>query len=271
MPNDAIYMPKGTLCIGINASSSQWKHYWEGDLLRENLNIGFHTTQAATVMFAYGISKRMNILGSLPFIITKASAGNLMGQKGLQDISATVKYNFIETKSLSLNGALSLSTPSNKYVAEFLPMSIGLQSKTAVPRIIARYKLNNGLYAQSSISYVMRANVKIDRDSYSSNSKIFYTNEVALPNATEFKCAAGIFKKKLQLEGFVENFSCVSGDNIKRNDMPFLTNKMVATMLGGYVNYQIKNIALNLRTAHTISGKNTGKSISYAAGMFFNF
>ncbi len=271
MPNDAIYMPKGSICIAPNVSTTQWKQYWEGNLLRENLNLGVHTTQSVGVMVAYGITPKLNIIASLPYIKTQVSAGNLMGQQGLQDLAATLKYNIFENKSISINTALSLSTPISKYVAEFLPMSIGMQSKTAAPRLIVRYKLANGIYAQGSASYIMRAKVQIDRDSYFANSKIYTSNQVAIPNASEFKMSLGVLKSKWQLESFVENFTCVSGDNIRRNDMPFLSNKMNATMLGGYFKFQPKKVGINLRSASTVNGKNTGKSVNFAAGLLLQF
>jgi hypothetical protein len=56
MPNDAIYMPKGTVCVGTMYTHSSWSKYWENTLKRENLNIGTHTTQSVMVMPAIGIT-----------------------------------------------------------------------------------------------------------------------------------------------------------------------------------------------------------------------
>lgn len=271
MPNDAIYMPKGTICIAPMVSQTDWKEYWEGTLLRENYNMGVHTTQTASIMAAYGITNKLNAIVALPYVKTKTSAGNLMGQQGLQDLSLTLKYNVYERKGLSVNGAISISTPVTNYVAEFLPMSIGLKSKTAAPRLIIRYKLPVGLYAQGSVAYVMRRKVKIDKDAYQFDGKVINSNLVAIPNATETKISIGFLRKAWQIEGFIEDFNCVSGDNIRRNDMPFISNQMQATMRGAYFKFQPKKIGINARIAETTSGLNVGKSVNYTGGLLFQF
>ena len=88
MPNDAIYMGKKQLCVAGMYGYSSWSQYWENTLKRENFNIGTHTTQSVMVMPAYGISNRVNVILSLPYVWTSTSAGNLMGQHGIQDLAA---------------------------------------------------------------------------------------------------------------------------------------------------------------------------------------
>src|SRR3954471_24877271 len=84
---DAIMMEKNALCIGPMYSYSSWKNYWEGNLKRENRNLGTVSTQMIGLMGDYGVTKRLNVLFGAPYVITKASAGTLHGMKGLQDLS----------------------------------------------------------------------------------------------------------------------------------------------------------------------------------------
>ena len=56
-------------------SHSSWKNYWEGTLKRDNLNLGRVSTNAYSVMGNYGVTRKLNLLFSLPYIKTKASAG----------------------------------------------------------------------------------------------------------------------------------------------------------------------------------------------------
>jgi hypothetical protein len=92
MPHDVIYMPKSTACIAVSYSNSSWKEYWENTLKRENLNMGIHTTQSIMPMVAVGFTDKLNLIIAVPYVSTKTSAGNLMGQKGIQDLSGWLKY-----------------------------------------------------------------------------------------------------------------------------------------------------------------------------------
>lgn len=269
MPHDAIYMPKGTACLAVSYSSSSWNQYWENTLKRDNLNIGTLTTQSVMPMVAAGITDKLNVIVGLPYVSTKASAGNLMGQKGLQDLSLWVKYKMFDGGGLSLHAIGGASTPVSNYVPDFLPMSIGLKSKTATGRVLANYQHKSGLYLTAHGSYSGRSNIKVDRDAYLAYGKMYNTDEVALPNTTDAALRIGYLKKAIQAEAFIERNSCVSGDNIRRNDMPFPTNNMRMTMVGAYAKFQPKNIGLNARVNYVTSGLNVGKSLGYSVGLLY--
>jgi hypothetical protein len=50
----------------------------------------------------------------------------------------------------------------------------------------------------------------------------------------------------------------VNGDNIRRNDMPFPTNNMQATMVGWYGKFQPKALGVNARVGYVTDGLNAG-------------
>ncbi len=270
MPHDAIYMNKNSICIAATYSNSQWKEYWENNLKRENFNIGTHTTQSVMPMIAYGITKRLNLLAGVPYVWTKTSAGNLMGQKGIQDLSLFVKYNMVETESgLSLHGVLGGSVPLSNYVKDFLPMSIGIGSKTLTTRLIAHYKHSSGFYITAHASYIFRSNIKVDRDAYQADDRVYNTNEVRIPNATDVAARAGYYKRGIQAEFFIDKNTCVGGDYIRRNDMPFPTNNMKSTGVGFYGKFQPKNIGFTIMARRVIDGQNMGQSTTLSAGFLY--
>lgn len=271
MPHDAVYMPKNTACLAVSYGSSSWNQYWENTLLRENLNMGTHTTQNVMPMLAVGVSDKLNVIVGLPYITTKTSAGNLMGQKGVQDFSAWVKYKLVEKDGLAIHGAVGASVPVGNYVAEFLPMSIGFGAKTATGRFIASYYHKSGMYFTGHASYMFRSNVEIDKDGYQANGRVYDTDEVAIPNTTDARGAIGFTKKGIITEVFAERFTCIGGDNIRRNDMPFITNNMQGTSIGWYAKYQPKNIGLNARVSYVTNGLNVGQSFGYSVGVLYQF
>jgi hypothetical protein len=272
MPNDAIYMEKNTACLAVSYTHNSWDKYWENTLRRENLNIGTHTTQSAMAMLAVGATKNLNVIVALPYVWTQASAGNLKWQRGLQDASGWLKYRFVNSSGFSAHAIVGASIPVTNYVPDFLPMSIGLQCKTATGRLMASYRHSNtGLYATASASYILRSKITIDRDSYLADGKLYNTNEVSVPNAYDYSGRIGYLKKSIQAEGFIEYGACASGDNIRRNDMPFPTNNMRSTVAGVYVKYQPKNIGFNARASYVTDGSNVGQSKAFMLGVLYQF
>lgn len=270
MPHDAIYMNKNSICIAATYSNSQWSEYWENNLKRENLNIGTHTTQSVMPMIAYGITKKLNVLAGVPYVWTKTSAGNLMPQKGVQDLSLWLKYNIVQSASgISLHGVLGGSTPVSNYVKDFLPMSIGIGSKTLTARLIGHYRHTSGFYVTAHASYFFRSNIKVDRDAYQADDRVYNTNEVRIPNATDVAARAGYYKKGIQAEVFVDKGTCVGGDYIRRNDMPFPTNNMKSTGVGFYGKFQPKNIGFTVMARRVVAGENMGQATTLSVGFLY--
>lgn len=272
MPNDAIYMPQKAICVAGIYGQSTWKNYWEGSLRRENFNIGTHTTRSLMVMPAIGISNRVNLILSLPYVWTSTSAGNLMGQRGLQDVAVWLKLKAVERGGFSLNAIVGGSVPVGNYVPDFLPMSIGLQARTATGRLLASYREpKTGLYVTAHGSYGWRSNIRIDRDAYQADGRVYNTNEVAVPNTYDAAVRLGVLRRTWQTEVFAERFACLTGDNIRRNDMPFPTNKMEATQVGWYGRYLPGTIGINARAAYVTNGLNVGQSTNYSVGLLYQF
>ena len=270
MPHDAIYMSKNQVCVAGMYGHSSWNQYWENTLKRDNLNIGTFTMQNFTLMPVIGLSKRVNVILSLPYVWTSTSAGNLMGQHGIQDLSAWLKVKVIKAGGFSLNAVVGGSIPLGNYVPSFLPMSIGLQSRTATGRLLANYREpETGLYLTAHGSYSWRGNSTIDQDAYQANDRVYNTNQVQLPNTYDAAIRLGVLRKGWQTEVWAERSACLSGDNIRRNDMPFPTNNMQSTSVGWYGKVQPRNIGLNARIGHVVDGLNVGQSTSYMLGLLY--
>ncbi|MBD2751407.1 hypothetical protein [Spirosoma validum] len=270
MPHDAIYMGKKQLCVAGMYGYSSWNQYWENSFKRENFNIGTLTTQSVMVMPAYGISKRVNVILSLPYVWTSASAGNLMGQRGVQDISAWLKVKALVVGGFSLHGIVGASIPIGSYVPDFMPMSIGMQCRTATARLLANYKHTpTGLYVTAHGSYGWRSNIKIDRDAYQADDRVYNVNQVRMPNVYDAAVRLGVLRKGWQTEVFAERSACLDGDNIRRNDMPFPTNNMQSTLVGWYGKFQPRHIGVNARVGYVVDGMNVGQSTSYTVGVLY--
>jgi len=271
---DGLLMQKNFFCVGPTIGKSSWKNYWEGKNKRENLNLGTVSTINAMIMGNYGITDKLNVLFGLPYIKTKASAGQLAGQKGFQDLSLFIKWVAKEKKlgKGDFKGILigGYSTPVSNYTADLLPLSIGLKSQTAYFRLMADYQLGNW-FATASGTYMLRGNVTLDRDSYYT-TEMHYTDEVKMPDAAYFNFRAGYRSSSWIAEAIIDRFRTLGGYDISKNNMPFVSNKMNATKLGAHVKYEtsfVNGLSFVGDINTIVAGRNVGQSTGYDLGVFY--
>jgi hypothetical protein len=271
---DGIMMAKNNYCSGIMYNYSSWDQYWEGTLKRNNLNLGTVSTSMIAYMGNYGVSDKLNVLFGLPYIKTKASAGTLHGMQGLQDLSLWVKWMPYEKEfgksTLSFYAIGGVSVPVSDYTHDLLPLSIGLRSKTISLRAMADYQIGKW-FATASATYVVRDKVTLDRESYYT-TQLHNTNEVAMPDASTLNIRAGYRTGRLVAEAVWNKWTTLGGFDITRNNMPFVSNRMNASMLGINMKYNLKKIeglSLIANGNITLSGRNMGQASTLGGGAFY--
>ncbi|MFM2364036.1 MAG: hypothetical protein RLZZ316_2938, partial [Bacteroidota bacterium] len=80
--------------------------------------------------------------------------------------------------------------------------------------------------------------------------------------------------KYLIAEALLTNFTTLGGFDITRNNMPFPSNRMNATMVGANIKYtlpKMTNLSLLGGFNHTLAGRNVGQSTSFNVGAFYAF
>lgn len=271
---DALMMAKNEYCIGPMYSYSSWKNYWEGTFKRDNENLGTVSTKTISVMGNYGISKKLGVLFNVPYVKTKASAGTLRGMDGLQDMSLFLKWRpFQRTLGngrLSLLGIAGVSFPLSDYTPDYLPLAIGLHSKTALARFMVDYKWK-GFFATASATYLLRDNINIDRESYYT-TEMHNTHEVKMPDVMSYNFRAGFRNQRFIAEAVLNIWNTLGGFDITRNNMPFPSNDMEATMVGGnfkYVLPPLPQLSIVAGGNTTVAGRNMGQSTTVYGSLFY--
>lgn len=274
--HDAIMMNKHQWCNGVTYMHSQWKNYWEGTFKRNNLNLGTVTTQSVMYMTNYGITNKLNIMGGLPYVWTKASAGTLHGLNGLQDASLYIKWKPVTLKAgnskLSLLAVAGVSTPVTNYVMDFLPLSIGFGSTNVTGRGLVDFQ-SGKFFTTVSAAYTARSNVKIDREAYYT-TEMHNTNKVQMPNVAMYSLSAGIRQKYLVAEALLYNMTTLGGFDIRKNDMPFPSNKMNSTAAGVHVKYTLpfySHVELIGDGSYVLHGRNVGQATMLGIGAYYIF
>jgi hypothetical protein len=271
---DGIMMSKNQLCTGAVYQYSAWNNYWEGSFKRDNQNLGTVSNNNISVNANYGLSDKLNVIVSLPYVNSKASAGTLKGQDGLQDFSATVKYMPIEKTiggaTYSLYTIAGISIPATNYVADFLPLSIGSQSRTGTFRLMGDYQRGH-FFTTLSGAYLKRAKITIDRNAYFTTEMI-YSNEVVMPDVINLNFRMGYRSNRLIAEAIVDNQVTQGGFDITKNNMPFPSNAMNAFKVGVHTKYTFpKKEALSLVGGfnRVLDGRNVGQTNAVYAGLFY--
>lgn len=272
---DAIMLKKNVLCVGGMYVHDSWENYWEGTFKRNNLNMGKVSTQMFGVMGNYGITNKLNVLFSLPYVKTNATMGTLKGLDGVQDLALMLKYKLAEKKfngnnKLSAYAIARGSFPVTNYAADFVPLSIGVRSKTLGIRGLVDYQYKTW-FASASAAFTYRGNINIDRNAYYT-TEMHYTNEVEMPNTASGNVRAGYRSKFWVVEAIFDKMNTLGGFDIRKNDMPFPSNKMNATRLGGSFKYTfkaVKGLEVTGGAMYTVAGRNVGQSTTVNAGVFY--
>ena len=279
-PLDGLMMPKGEICLAIVYENTTWDRYWEGSTIRVNQNIGTFTRQMGMPMLVGGITDKINVILSLPYVKTAASAGQLTGVQGIQDLGLSVKALFLE-KSIGkgkLTGFsnLSFSTPASNYLSDYMPFSLGFGANELGIRAIGKYELDKGPYFRASYSYLHRGVTEAERDFYYTD-QAYYTAKMDVPNAFLGQVTLGswMFKKKLRVEASLTAINSTSGDDIRVYSMPQPTNKVDFDRVEGFAQYYFnsngRGFGLIASYQQAISGRNMGQFSGYGLGITYQF
>jgi hypothetical protein len=275
---DGLMMPRKTFCTGFLYGYDSWTGYWEGDHHRVNGNIGKITTQSLNWMGTYGINKKVNIIAMLPYVWTKASQGTLRGMEGVQDVTMAVKYNFFKTNIDSATfkafAGVAYSIPLTNYSPDFLPLSIGVQSKRLAWRLTLNYATKMGLYVNASSAYTWRSNITLDRSTHPENGNLVQSNQLYMPNMFDLFVTVGYHKQAVQAELSYTQQNTLGGDDILPQEMPIASNRMNFSKVGGLVMYYLpwpKYLAVRATASYTVDGRNVGQSTTVMGGLMYTF
>ena len=278
-PTDAIMMEKGQICFAALYGHNTWHEYWEGTLKRENGNIGTLTSQSITPMFALGVINRVNLLAGINWMKTDASAGQVRGAKGLQDWGVWLKGEVFKIPTgpgkLSFDAVAGISGPASNYLPDFAPFSLGLGCPDGSLRGIFQYELEKGPYARVQAGYHLRGSCTIERDYYYSDQD-YYTDKVDVPNAVTYEAVLGswFLNYALKVQASFDGLQSLSGNDIRRQDAGFPSNKMIFTCVGGLVQYYfpfVKGLGVLASGNYVLSGRNVGQSLGITGGVTYQF
>lgn len=279
MIDDGIMMGRGLLCGGYLYGHDSWDTYWEGSRQRTNGNIGTITTQSHQMFANYGVTNSLNVIAHIPHVATEASQGVLAGMSGFQDATVAVKYKFFQTPftesgSLRAIAVVQGSTPMTDYTPDFLPLSIGLGSRRVGARMTLHFRANRGWFVNGTSAYTWRDGVTLDRPFYYTDGRLTFSDRVKMPRVVDYTVSSGYMRGELVLSGSFSEQRTQGGGDIRRQDMPFVSNRMNFSRVGAWAKVPIaQRGALSLVGGYSyiVRGRNVGQSTMLTAGVMYLF
>jgi hypothetical protein len=130
------------------------------------------------------------------------------------------------------------------------------------------------LYLNTSAAYQWRSNITLDRPSYYTNDTFYSTDRVQMPNVIDYKIDLGYHKGAIQAEVSYMQMNTQGGGDIRRQDMPFPSNRMNAKRVGALVMYYVpfvRNLGVRAMVNYTVDGRNVGQSTTLMGGLLYTF
>ncbi len=277
--DDGLMMGKGLLCAGYMYTHDSWSEYWEGSRQRTNGNIGTITTQSHQILANYGVTDNLNVIAHIPHVRTEASEGVLAGMSGYQDATFAVKYRFFtapftETGSLRAIAVVQGSTPMTDYTPDFLPLSIGLGSRRVAARMTLHFRANRGWFINGTSAYTWRDGVTLDRPFFYTDGRLTFSDRVKMPGVFDYALSGGFVRGELVLSGSFSEQRTQGGGDIRRQDMPFVSNRMNFSRVGAWAKIPVaRRDALSIvgGYSYVVRGRNVGQSSAITAGVMYLF
>jgi len=242
--------------------------------------LGTVKTQTVTWNSNYGITNKLDLIVNVPYVWTHASQGVLHSMNGFQDITLAAKYQAIDRRftrwgRLRTFGVVAGGIPLTSYSPDFQPLSIGLGSKRISARGTLNFQSDRGWFLTGSTAYTWRDNVTLNRTSYFTNGQLYLTNQVEMPNVFDFVTSAGWLSRARMAQVSFFQLRTLGGGDIRRQDAPFISNRMNFSRVSGMVMYpmpgSLHNLSYQFMYGYVVDGRNVGQSSTITSGFQYTF
>ena len=273
--DDGVMVIPHQLRTTVRFSRETWDQYWEGTVKRANGNVGVVTTRTAAWQGAYGLTSRASLVATLPYVWTESSQGVLHGMQGRQDLTVAVKYRLAQValadrvamRVLVVGG---IATPTSDYTPDFLPLSIGLHDRHALARVGVYARDRTGVFLDAWAGHVWRGTVQLDRPAYFTNDQLVESRDVLMPDVSNYTASVGFQRGPVCLPVGISMQRTLGGGDIRRQDMPFVSNRMDFTSAHAELMYilpGVPSLQLEVGAARTLRGRNVGQSTIFTMGL----
>lgn len=239
-PIDGFFKSKNDLDIAVSGSYSSAPKYFAGTNL-----IDYERNQSIVSLFgSYGLSKRWNLVMSLPFINFKP-----------QDVAVYGKFKLIDKRfkksEWSVFPSFGVSVPTWKYETQS-GQAIGQRAVQFQPIFVTQFKWDKGLFIQGQTHY----NYALD----------------PVPSSFNASFKVGFASNKFYYDVWYD-YQNGFGDKDYQGTVSFDSFRELVTSyqrVGGVIYYSINDkLGTFINGNYTISGRNMSQALNIGAGVVF--
>ncbi len=137
------------------------------------------------------------------------------------------------------------------------------------------YQSTHSFYLTGTATYTWQTDVPIDAPYYFTNNHLFLTNIVKMPDVVNYSISPGYSRSGLMAQFTFSKMITQGGadvGDIRRQDIPFPSNRFIAARAGGMLMYplplkKLANTTLRLEYSRVIDGRNVGESNTFTLGL----
>ena len=169
---------------------------------------------------------------------------------------------------------VSAGIPLTGYNIELLPLSIGTGSSRLSGRFTANVQTDPGWYVNGSTAYTWRSSTTLDRPYFFTDDEFVHDRPGGHAQRVRLRPEPGIPEEGVEHQLRLLPAATLGGGDIRRQDMPFPSNRMNFIKVGGMVMYpvpKLRALAFQFSYAYTATGRNVGQANSYNIGLLYTF
>ena len=192
-------------------------------------------------------SNRLNVIGMVPYVWTRGQPGRpprdprLPGPDARGEMELGREARHGGRRVAGRRGPVR-GNSSHGLQPELLPFRSAMGSTRVSWRGTVNFQSNPGWYLNGSTAFTWRPEVGLDRPYFFTDDEFVMSDEVDMPNVFDYVVSAGYMKNGLMTAvSFSQQRTFGGGDN-RRQDMPFLSNRMDFFRAGAMVMYPIPKL-----------------------------
>lgn len=138
----------------------------------------------------------------------------------------------------------------------------------------AHFRADKGWFINGSSAYTWRGDVSLDRPYFYTDGRLTFSDKVPMPGVFDYSISSGYIRGDMVLSGSFSEQRTQGGGDIRRQDMPFVSNRMNFSRIGAWAKIPLpKHEALSIVAgySHVLDGRNVGQSSTITAGVMYLF
>ena len=269
LPVDGFYPKKNTVASALSYDYRSYDEFYignnlgNGPLVNNDLEGGVESS-IVSLYAQYGVTDRLSLTLTLPYISVSGQDSGTPTVDGLQDLGFFVKGLISETtfknsSRFSLGGAIGITFPVSDYDGEGL-LSIGNTATSYKAETILHYDTNFGIFIEGKFGSAVNAS-----DDFDIPPALFYSAKIGYIHKYFY------FHSELDIQNSVLGVDILGEGFDGPQDLPNTEVDYTRLLFNLYVPFYQDILGVSANYATTLDGRNVNDESGFGVGLVYNF